>query len=422
MLLLPDYYFWIQRPFPSINFVDSALLVLGAGMLLTDMPRWKFTRTDLWMAVFLFTTCYTDYNHERTTDAAFALFASITVGLIPYMAGKLLIEQTGSRISVSKMIVLLLSWSSFVSATEYFTKVNPYNEFWRHLFPGQWTIWKTQIRWGFGRVAGPFAQSELAGMMLFTALLLALWLGRSNYQELASHPPPPTLLQRGKAHIWILAVALFLTQARGPWIGAVLALAIAPIGNAKRPLRRAIIVFTCIVLIGVPTYLFGKDYLAGPRVNSGSEKETAQYRAELISNYTPVAILGGEWGWGAGFPRINGQDSIDNEYLYAWLVQGYVGAVAFLLIVGDTIITLIIKGAKANTVRDRHFALTMLGIFIGIAFTLTTVFLGSQSYELFFLLVGWSQAIREPRAQTSEIRNDEIYRLESDSSVAGVYT
>jgi len=391
-------------------------------MLIMDMPRWKFTRTDIWMLVFLFTTCYTDYDHERNTDAAFALFVSITVGLIPYMAGKLLIEQTGNRINISRMFVLLLSGSSIVSASEYFLKINPYNEFWRHIFAGQWVVWKTQIRWGFGRVAGPFAQSELAGMMVFTALLLTLWLGRSNYQELASKTPPPPLLKNVKTHIWILSLLLFMTQARGPWIGALLALIIAPIGSAKRPLRRAVIVVTCVVAIGVPTYLFGKDYLAGPRVNSGSEKETAQYRAELIANYTPVAILGGEWGWGANFPRINGQDSIDNEYLYAWLVQGYVGAIAFLLLVGDTVITLSIRGAKAETVRDRHFVFTMLGIFVGIVFTLTTVFLGSQSYELFFLLVGWSQAIREPRVRQCEIRNDEIYRLENDSSLAGVYT
>jgi hypothetical protein len=58
--------------------------------------------------------------------------------------------------------------------------------------------------------------------------------------------------------------------------------------------------------------------------------------------------------------------------------------------------------------RERHFATTLLGIFLGLTFTLTTVYLGSQSYELMFLVMGWSQTNhamrRVPALEASTLR------------------
>ena len=406
LLLLPTYFYWTMRPLPSLNFIDAALVPLGVGMVFLDRGRWRFTRTDLWMLIFLMSSAWAEHELGKTTDAAFSLFESLTVGLIPYMAGKLLIEQTGSRVRITRMFVWLLAGSSVFSAYEYFFKSNPYTWVWSHFYPSQWAMWRTQYRWGFGRVAGPYSQSELAGMMVFTAWLLALWLGRKNYAELKARPPVAALLKHGKWYAWGLFVALFMTQARGPWIGAGLGLAVAAIGRAKKPGRRAVIVVVCVFMIGLPAYLLGKDYLAGPRKDYGSEKETAQYRAELIDNYVPVAIKGGEWGWGSNFPRIGGQDSIDNAYLYFWIVQGYVGAVALILLIVDAMGTLVVQAFRPQPVRERHFVLTLLGILVGIAFTITTVFLGNQSYELLFLMIGWSQAMKElPKYKIEVVRS-----------------
>lgn len=422
LLLFPSYFFWTFRPLPSLNFLSAAAVPLGVGMAFLDISRWKFTRTDVWVVAWLISGSYTDYHNGRTTDAVFSVFSNLASGLVPYMAGKLLIEQTGNRIKVCKTFVWLLTVSSFISSYEFFFRRNPYNYFWSHFYPGQWAVWITQIRWGFGRVAGPFSQSELAGMMVFTALLLALWLGRNNYQEQASKTPPPLLLRRGNVHVWILLISLYITQARGPWIGGIFAMIVAAIGRAKFPLRRAIIVVSCVVMIGMPLYIFGKDYLSGPRKDYGSEKETAQYRAELFTNYIPVAQQGDAWGWGAKFPIIDRQNSIDNEYLYSWVVQGYVGAIALILLIVDTVITLIIQSTKAHTVRERHFVLTMLGLVVGIAFTISTVFLGDQSYDLLFLLFGWSQAIRETPVGTNDMRRGEVPAMENEVYGIRVYS
>jgi hypothetical protein len=422
LLLMPTYFLWNFRPLPSINFLEAAVIPLGVGMIFQDISRWKFSRTDIYVLAWLMSGSYADYQLGRTTDAIFSLFSNIAAGLFPYMAGKLLIEQTGSRIKVCKIFVWLLSISFFLSSYEFFFRVNPYNFIWAHFYHGQWTVWITQIRWGFGRVAGPYSQSELAGMMVFTGLLMVLWLGRSNYQERQARTPPPPLMRRGKVHIWILLAYLYITQARGPWIGGIFGMVVAGIGLAKFPVRRAIIVVSCFVLIGMPLYIFGKDYLSGPRKDYGSEKETAQYRAELFTNYIPVAQQGGAWGWGVKFPIIDGQNSIDNEYLFSWVVQGYVGAVSLILLMLDTIITLIIHSAKAHTVRERHFTLTLLGLIVGIAFTISTVFLGDQSYDLLFLLFGWSQAIQETPMGLNDMRRGELPEKKSEAYAIRVYS
>jgi len=116
-----------------------------------------------------------------------------------------------------------------------------------------------------------------------------------------------------------------------------------------------------------------------------------------VDNYIPVAEAKGAWGWGQIFPRIHGQTSIDNEYLFLWVTQGWIGAISFMLLQLEAAIALLGAAGRVKTVQDRHFVLTLFGVLVGIAFTIATVFLGAQSYPLFFLLIGWSQAVGTSR-------------------------
>jgi hypothetical protein len=193
--------------------------------------------------------------------------------------------------------------------------------------------------------------------------------------------------------ILLFTVTLFMTQARGPWIGQILSLGIASIGKAKKPVLMAVVVVAIFIFVGIPAYKSFEEYSSGPRKDFGSEQETAQYRQELIDNYVPVAKEGGALGWGLRFPVIEGQVSIDNEYLLVWLLQGYVGLVSFILLLLEGIMSLIWLGITARFRIDRAFIFSLLGIILGIGITIGTVYLGSQPYELFFLLIGWSQAV-----------------------------
>ena len=58
LLLFPTNFFLQIKHFPPLTFVDAALLPLGIGMLLTDLPQWRFSRMDLYLIVFTYTCGY----------------------------------------------------------------------------------------------------------------------------------------------------------------------------------------------------------------------------------------------------------------------------------------------------------------------------------------------------------------------------
>jgi hypothetical protein len=362
---------------------------------------------DLSLVAFIFSSCYADYLAERHTAFIFMLFSTIVTGLVPYMIGKLLIEQHHARVATVKRIVGLLGINCVISAFEYRMGQNPFSLMFRHYFPGETFAWKTQIRWGFGRVSGPFGQSELAGIVLIFGLVIALW--AAYYQIWPQHfryfrrwP-----LSKANTFIALIALTLLMTQARGPWIGVLVAIPVAFIGRSKRVLRTAMI--TALSLgIGITAVYIGLNRYASGRVTS-QEQETAQYRQQLITNYIPVAKAGGPWGWGQSFPRVGGQGSIDNELLFVTLTQGWVGLLAFCLIAVESMAHMLASALLAQEKSDRYFAWSMLGIMLGLLVTSFTVFLGLQTFQLFFLLAGWSQALPTRQKPATQLAFETVY-------------
>jgi multisubunit Na+/H+ antiporter MnhF subunit len=90
---------------------------------------------------------------------------------------------------------------------------------------------------------------------------------------------------------------------------------------------------------------------------------------------------------------VKGQFSIDNEYLLIWLTQGYVGLSALILIFLGSTISFARMGIQARTFQDRYLGFSLLGILLGVAMCLGTVWLSAQAFMLLFLIIGWSQAI-----------------------------
>jgi hypothetical protein len=405
--LLPIYYFWKVAALPPIDFAEAALLPLGFAILVKDLRLWRPALMDLSLAVFIFSSCYADYLAERHTAFIFALFSTLVTALIPYMIGKLLIEQHHARIATVKRIVILLAINCIISAYEYRMGQNPFSLVFSRFFPGETFAWKTQIRWGFGRISGPFGQSELAGIILIFGLVLALWaawnhLWPRRFHYLRRIPVSPSI-----AFVALIALTLLMTQARGPWIGAIVAIPIAFIGRSKRVLRTAIVTVLCLGLGGAAIYIGLNRYASGPI--SSPEQETAQYRQQLLTNYIPVAREGGAWGWGQEFPRVGSQGSIDNEFLFVALTQGWVGLLAFCLIAGESMLHMLASAILAPEKSDRYFAWSMIGIMFGLLVTVFTVFLGLQTFQLFFLLAGWSQALPTRRKVPHQLAFETVY-------------
>jgi hypothetical protein len=277
---------------------------------------------------------------------------------------------------------------------------NPFMFIMSGLIPNEHFIWKTQLRWGFGRVSGPFGQSELAGIMLILGLVLALWLSYERLWEPKFKHAEWLPFKKGTIIAWTIFLTLLMTQARGPWIGALFAVPIALIGRTRNMLRTSILVGSLCLVVGAVGYVGLQHYANAPAASA--EQETASYRAQLLDNYIPVAKQGGPWGWGQSFPRAPGQGSIDNEYLFLALTQGWVGLVSFCLLALEAVL---------NDKRDRGFAISLVGALVGLLITIFTVFLGNQPYQIFFLLVGWSQALNvvQRRAQAPQMAFQQVY-------------
>lgn len=390
-IFIPSYYYWKVATLPPINLAAAVLLPLGIGVLIKLLPRWRFTTMDIWMAAYLVSTYVADKHSKHDTAAVFDLFNAVVEGFVPYMLGKLLIEQSNIRIQTARRLVALMAICCIVSQYEYRMAENPFTILWHRFFPDEAFAWKTQIRWGFGRVSGPWGQSELAGIIIIFTLMMAIWVGYAHpwREKFAAFPHHPFL--KRTLLFGLLAFFLFSTQARGPWLGCIIALPIALVGKSRHILRNSILLACILVPVGAGAYTFAKLYTSGSAASN--EQQTAQYRSQLIDNYVPVARLGGAWGWGQDFPRVEGQESIDNEYLFVWLIQGWVGAVAFCLLAGESVLRTILAAIHAPTPQDRFFAFTFLGALVGMLLTITTVFLGNQTYQLFFLLAGWSQVM-----------------------------
>jgi hypothetical protein len=407
-MMFPVYYYWKVTSLPPIDLAEAILLPLGVVIFFKEIRRWRFAPLDLSVALFLFTTYYADSLSNRSSTAAtFDLFASLCIAMVPYMAGKLLVENNEMRVPVVRRMVFCLFLGSLISVYEYRMGQNPFTLAIARFFPDEHFPWKTQIRWGFGRVSGPFGQSELAGMMFFFGLVLALWLTYNHlWEPKFSHM---TWLPFKKATIitWTIAIVLLMTQARGPWIGSLVAIPVALIGRAHRVLRTALLVGACFLVLAPAAYLGLKAYTSGP--TNSEAQENAQYRQQMLDNYIPIARAGGPWGWGQDFPRVMGQGSIDNEYLFVALTQGSVGLLTFSLICLETCYYLLYGAIFNPTQRDRYFAFSLLGVMLGLMVTIFTVFLGNQPYQLFFLLAGWSQAVRVKRASRPELSFEQVY-------------
>ena len=407
-LMLPTYYFWKVPSLPPIDIAESVLLPLGVAIVLTQLRRWRFSILDLWVLLFLFCCFYAASLRSLRTTWTFELFFSLCHVLIPYMAGKLLIEHNGNRIATVKRIVFCLFIACIISAYEYKMGQNPFTLLLARFFPGEFS-WHTQIRWGFGRVAGPYGQSELAGIIFFAGVVLALWLSYCRVWQSRFVHAPWLPFKKSTLITFTIAFTLLMSQARGPWLGAFAAIPISLLGRARRVLRAAILLSVFFLVFGSLFYVALEKYSDVSARTESEEQENAQYRAQLVDHYWPIAKAGGLWGWGIDFPRTAGQGSIDNEFLFVSLVQGMAGLTAFCAICAGTLYHAAMAAIDSPTREDRYFGFTLFGIQVGIILTMFTVFLGNQTYELLFLLAGWSQAIRVYPSRQPQLAFRQVY-------------
>jgi hypothetical protein len=399
LLLFPVYFVWRIGGLPPICASQAAAIPFLLFIILRHRQIYFISRCDLWIFMYVYGGMIAEMRHTDVSNALFGGFTDITNIVIPYLMGKLLIEQYFMRTPILRRINVLLCLVAVFSIYEFVHKQNPYHEFLGPLFPGQGSEWYVQIRYGFGRIAGPFSHAISAGMMFQIGLVNNLWLLRTKKWERYFQHFPVDWFNKAAIITGTLIMGILMTISRGPWLGTLFGWASARVGMAKH-IRRAFVIFLfgIALVYGVVEPAF-KKYTEGTFQTTRSEEQrNAIYRAELWTNYAPIVARNPLWGWGeSDFPKVPAQPSIDDEYLLILVTRGYLGLVVFSIIAADSILRLVWVGLRFPNEENRMFSFCLMGNIAGVMLTIGTVYLGSQVVPMYFILIGWSQAIGQRR-------------------------
>jgi len=396
VLLLPAYFRLRFPHMPPITFADAAILPLALAMFRSEMGRWRLQWMDLWVVLLALVYGASEAINTQIANGGLALFAGITNMVLPYMAGKLLIEQDHGkgqpfRTALVRRFVVLWAAVGVVSIYDFLSGKNSWQAVFTKIIPSQPVLWPMQMRWGFGRIAGPYSHAILAGIVFLMGLIYCLWLRRTDpawgsRRVFGGIPLAPRGVVLGA-----IVLGLLMTQSRGPWIGVGLALLFAVLVRML-PFPRATAVFLLLVaVLSVAGFAIGKAYTdSGMAGAKDEEQRNAAYRRELLGNYIPVVLARPMLGWGVvAYPAVDGKMSIDNEYLLTAVTHGLIGLGLFLAILGGSAARLFRMAARPLAPDDRALVFAHLAVLMGLAATITTVFLGEQALILCYLIVGW---------------------------------
>jgi O-antigen ligase len=429
VLLLPQAFELRFEHMPPLTFADAAILPLGVALLFTDMRRWRFDWMDLLVVLFAVSEAVSEgmstalangtwvriFTSPAETiqlngnNGIFQLVAGTTMIVLPYMVGKLLIEggkYNGEpvRVALIRRMVTLLAIVAVISVFDFLTGRSTWQQFFKHFFPGQaWWAWPTQIRWGFGRIIGPFAHAILAGMMFLMGLIYCIWLRTFQPQWGARRILKEFRLTVRGAVMWAIVGGLLMTQSRGPWLGVMLALLFVYLMR-KFPVAKATAAFIVLAaLFFAVGYYYGNKYTSVELDQAKTEEQrSAVYRRDLIHNFTPVVMQRKAFGWGiTTYPEIDGQKSIDNQYLSLAVTQGFVGLGLFVAILAGWGIRLLRLASRPMVPEDQGMVFAHLAVLIGLMTAIATVYLGEQTQLFFFLIVGWVHGMNPVRVAAS---------------------
>ena len=398
LLILPDYYTLPIDSFPDPSFNQCAMLPIGIGLCWKALVKgeWKFSLPDFAVIAFLAWQVVAELYNVGFKTTPDLLFDLGTLAVFPYMAGKTLIEQSGLRPQFLRRFVWAVFLVCLLSTYEFRMGVSLIRPVLGRFFPGQNPAWVTQLRWGYGRIAGPYGHAITMAVFVGVAYVLHRWLSRAGVWERSFRWAGGLPFSKSQILTAGLLGGLFMTLSRGPWLGVVAGVVIASVGlhdNRKRALKHA---FLILIMGGAVFYQAGKMYLEGVSAFEGVEEQaSAAYRAILIGQYEDIVMQSPIFGWGrANWPEVPGMKSVDNNYLFVALGCGLVGLGLFIVLFCLVLWRIFASGFFSENLppEERAFHFTLVGVLIVIGVSTGTTYIGSIMYPMVFLLLGLSEA------------------------------
>ena len=242
-------------------------------------------------------------------------------------------------------------------------------------------------RWGFKRAFGPFAHPICAGYFFAMTVPISFWLWRTKYFK--------NNLFGLFCFLSNLGGCLFAIS-RAPIASMIMSFAFVWYGWSKKRKTVLLVLATvgivCSIII-LPKFI---EYISADRATAQTEDQrNAAYRSEMMQNYYSIVGEKPLFGWGRfGVPVVDGQVSIDNEYLYVALTSGLVplGAyIIFMLMVIGKILWVVVNRNYNN--EDARLCWCFLGSWFAAMLTQYTVYAGLQTVQIFYMFGGVVAAI-----------------------------
>jgi hypothetical protein len=403
------FSFFVNIPgLPDPNFMQTAILPILFVLLRDRGNEMTFGRMEILLAMYVVLRVFVDFLSRGYADAQNYAFFMLSSLIGPYLIGRYVINRREMDIDTARMFVLMFVIFFPMFAYELKFWVSPIFAFFGRFFPGAGS--GLSIRYGLARTAGSFEHPILACIMIIVAYRLHRWLCWRGFYE---QPQTGWMAKFERLTAWIpipfkhkISIALILmalmTISRGPWIGALAGATLVAVGNFKNRKRWLQIVAVVFLVGGIAGKMALDSYITPKEgeVISG-EALTMLYRKEMIDRYKEFMYEKMWTGWGLTTrPKIPGMESIDNAFFGMALQHGVLAPALFALILFYAIVSQI-KYGLTSPPGEPPIGFTFSGIYLMCAISFATVYMGSQTEPMIFLLLGWGESIKRRREQIS---------------------
>lgn len=382
LLLLPAIFLARTYGFPQLSFHQTTVIPITLFTVFSTGWRWHWSLIDFLVLMVIFVGAFSEAQNADLHEGINRLANLLCNVGGPYVVGKALIHSKQMSIPISKRLVLLMCVNIVLGLYELRMTAVPQVFITNYFFPDQSALdWPPLYRYGFVRMSGPFMSPIFLGIAISLAILLHYWLiktklANKKYQYLEAA---------------ILAFGLFATFSRGPWLATLLGLFMA--GAAfSRHLKKSL--FARFGLVCIAAFAIFSFFLNFQSVPTSETEGTILYRANLWEKYEALINEKMWLGWGLqNFPKEGNMASIDNNYLFLWILNGLLGLLPFLGILFWGSLRLVRKGILSvrTAPLTSSLAIVFFAIYVSFAVVCSTVYLGLQVESLFYLFVGWSE-------------------------------
>lgn len=379
---------------PELSFWSAALLPVFFVWAFRDgMEGYHYTFMDVLIVVHLLLIFISQAHNSSYKPGQKLFFNELTARLIPYLMVKGIFLNVEDRLKLLKSMVVCASIVAFFNCLEFRLWFNIFDDILRRIWPHSVPYGSPMKRGGFRRAAGSLSHPICAGMFFLMMAPIAIWLTKLKHF---------VKKRMGLVMSLLCVLGVYVSISRAPMMGMVLTVAILSFGWTKyRVIVGTVyaVIFVILCVTVVPKFI---AYVSVTRAEAETEDQrNAAYRNELLSEYKPIIAEKPLLGWGrGGAPVVKGLDSVDNEYLCIVLQHGKLTNYAFIacLVWPFFRVLAYLMGTKHDD-PDAMLAWCMLGGLIGAAFTLTTVYIGTQTVQMLYMLIGMIEGLQVARTE-----------------------